>query len=263
MKTPNTRGKKATLVVSLVVGAVLGGAVTAGLSVAAVIATGSPSATAVPTTTLSTSTSPTATTPPTASSVAPTATSSPAPTANSVVDGKSTRTTTTLDPAATRQILTNKSTQVTLSPTPAKTSTPGKTDTPAPTQPKACDPDKPAIWAACTKGYIAPRIEFVGLLSCTAVDRAAGTWSVVRGYRLVGGNYTGVDWGAKVNANGIATVPLRIEGIPENGLNYPLPISSNVTAYIKSMNGYLGHIDVIDLSNTSGEETVTLSTVCK
>lgn len=128
---------------------------------------------------------------------------------------------------------------------------------PAPTSCPGSRGENPALWDACRAGYVAPTISFGGLVSCTAVDRAAGTWAVT--YRLTasGGNYRGSWSGMTNNGNGTDTV--NIYGLPAGALGSPVPMSASGGMMMSAMNGLQGWIDEVDYSDVV---MVTLSSVC-
>jgi hypothetical protein len=159
------------------------------------------------------------------------------------------------------QTLTNKSTRVTVTTTPGKQSSPKAAVPSSPPAAKACPmthSENPTLWDACRAGYIAPTIEFVGLVSCEAVDRDKGNWRVVRKYKMVGGNYRSADWaGLSDNSRGTAT--LLIRGMPASALTNAIPISLDASIYVHSMNGLPGDIDTVE---RSWDEDIVLAGVC-
>jgi hypothetical protein len=118
--------------------------------------------------------------------------------------------------------------------------------------------ENPTLWDACRAGYIAPTIEFVGLVSCEAVDRDKGNWRVVRKYKMVGGNYRSADW-AGMSDNARGTAALLIRGVPVSALTARIWIAHNASIYVHSMNGLPGDIDTVE---RGWEEEIVLAGVC-
>lgn len=130
-------------------------------------------------------------------------------------------------------------------PKPAPAPAPAPKPAPATTCPYS-QGENPAMWSACRAGYVAPTISFAGIVSCSAIDRAAGTWAVTIKWRASGGNYRGSFTGLTNNAAG--TSSLTIHGVPVDALSGSGVVAPGTTARMSmsSMNGLSGpQIDVV------------------
>jgi hypothetical protein len=167
-----------------------------------------------------------------------------------IIQRGETVTTTVTGPKATQSI-TNETKGAKVTPKPTRTSTPTSTPRPTVSRPPVtgspttsgvgyCTPDEPKVWASCTQGYIAPAIEFAGVVSCRAVDRQAGNWAVTIRLALAGGNYRAAQWSGP-NQDG--TMTITITGTPESILGEEVGLQLNIDVFIKSMDGYPGNID--------------------
>ncbi len=117
----------------------------------------------------------------------------------------------------------------------------------------------PTTWAACRAGYVAPRIVWGGLVSCTTVNAAAGIWDVKWKWVAVGGNYRGGFVGLADNAAGIDET--QIQGISQADLGYSFPLNASpALMFMSSMNGLPG--PWIDKVTGPSGPSVVLSTVC-
>jgi hypothetical protein len=116
---------------------------------------------------------------------------------------------------------------------------------PAPTSCPLSRSDDPATWDACRAGYVAPKIEFAGLVSCTPANDAKTNWNLTYAFRLSGGNFKGVDWS---NSNGKTTI--LVKGYPIDGPGDTYPLIASVDVAMLPMNGLSGLIDMLSFSRT-------------
>lgn len=111
---------------------------------------------------------------------------------------------------------------------------------PAPTSCPLTRAEDPALWDACRAGYVAPKIEFAGLVSCTPANDAKTNWNLTYSFRLSGGNYKGADWD---DNNGTTTILLK--GYPIDGPGDTHSLIASAEVAILPMNGLKGVIDIL------------------
>lgn len=160
-------------------------------------------------------------------------------------------------PPAAKQTITNSNTAVTVKP--KTTPAPSSTKTTSTTTSDHCAPNvDSATWAACTKGYIAPTVQFTGISSCKAVAGYTDRWLIREEFRVVGGSYKGFDW---QGTTGGSHVDLTVMDTPREAFTSKLPVSFEGTkVLIRSMNGLPGWIDEVDV--TPGEAEIVLGKYC-
>lgn len=133
----------------------------------------------------------------------------------------------------------------------------GAVQPPAPApQPATWCPDSrdqnPSLWDECRAGYVRPSIVYAGAVSCTINNRATGDYTVVLGFRVVGGNYRDYWVGSGVTDSSLTYTTVL------HGVQPDWPVSPGDVAQIAigSMNGLPGPaIDYVD-SEPSGMTTV-------
>lgn len=133
----------------------------------------------------------------------------------------------------------------------------GSVQPPAPApQPATWCPDSrdqnPALWDECRAGYVRPSIVYAGAVSCTINNRAAGDYTIVLGFRIVGGNYRDYWVGSGVTDSSL-TYATRLQGAQPDWFVSPGDVAQ---ISIGPMNGLPGPaIDYVD-SEPSGTTTV-------
>ena len=117
--------------------------------------------------------------------------------------------------------------------------------------------EDPTMWAACRAGYSPPSITFGGIVSCSAIDRAAGTWAVTIRWNVSGGNYRG-----EIDTMPNGTNSFTITGVPVGALDEVgvEPPGWTVEMSMYSMNGLGGPL--IDRVTSSPAGFVPMSSGC-
>lgn len=109
--------------------------------------------------------------------------------------------------------------------------------------------------AACTAGYVAPSIQWGGIIACSPIDKSQGTWSVTYKWNAVGGNWNGY-WNGGGN-NGTVTTTLQVN--PGEAGSYPILMGNYASIMITDMLGQGAKIDEVFSSSSPGTQ---MNTVC-
>jgi len=117
--------------------------------------------------------------------------------------------------------------------------------------------EDPTMWAACRAGYVAPSITFGGIVSCSAIDRAAGTWAVTVRWNVSGGNYRGQIDGMPNGTRSFTATGVPVEALSGAGVEPP---GETVEMSMSSMNGLPG--PWIDRVTSSPAGFVPMSSGC-
>lgn len=116
--------------------------------------------------------------------------------------------------------------------------------------------ENPALWDSCRAGYVAPTVQWGGVLSCTPIDKSAGTWSVTYKWNAVGGNWRGY-WEGTGASDGVNTVIVTVN--PGEASEEPILLGRYANIVVQDMNGWGWIIDRV-YSNSS--PYIPMNTVC-
>lgn len=116
----------------------------------------------------------------------------------------------------------------------------------------------PALYDACTAGFVAPTVEWAGFHSCRKIeDPTRGTFvEIVGKVQLVGGNYGSYEWGTKTSGNyGLVVSTMQTK---------PYVVMWRAFAHFDSLNpAYGGSIAKISGSGTNFIEESSLPSECR